>query len=247
MAKSREAFRTIREVADWLDVAAHVLRFWESKFSQIKPLKRAGGRRYYRPEDMELVGGIKVLLHERGMTIRGVQRLIREQGVAAVTALSPSIDDTPFVDDDAEWKVDTAGTAAKDAAQDPVPEAQMAEFVEPPRQTAEIAPFPPRERIAEAAPAPVDAPVPMQNNAEDDDQGDATPDLFAAEPAPPSLDIEPDLLAKEATGTAAAAAPTAFDLLSQIANRASATPLNRATRDALAHLQRQMTIEADRL
>ncbi|MFU8777441.1 MAG: MerR family transcriptional regulator, partial [Roseovarius sp.] len=63
MGKAADAFRTISEVADWLDVPAHVLRFWESKFPQIKPVKRAGGRRYYRPADMALLGGIKVLLH----------------------------------------------------------------------------------------------------------------------------------------------------------------------------------------
>ncbi|MBL4628162.1 MAG: MerR family transcriptional regulator [Roseicyclus sp.] len=91
MPKSAQAFRTIREVADWLDVAAHVLRFWESKFSQIKPVKRAGGRRYYRPADMELVGGIKVLLHDRGLTIRGVQKMIADEGLGAVTALSPPV------------------------------------------------------------------------------------------------------------------------------------------------------------
>ncbi|PWK62842.1 MerR family transcriptional regulator [Roseicyclus mahoneyensis] len=100
MSKSSQAFRTIREVADWLDVAAHVLRFWESKFPQIKPVKRAGGRRYYRPADMELVGGIKVLLHDRGLTIRGVQKMIREEGVAAVAALSPPVDlpEEPVID-----------------------------------------------------------------------------------------------------------------------------------------------------
>lgn len=92
MAKSPDAFRTIREVADWLGVAAHVLRFWESKFSQIKPVKRAGGRRYYRPADMRLIGGIKVLLHDEGMTIRGVQRLLRAEGVAAVASRSPELD-----------------------------------------------------------------------------------------------------------------------------------------------------------
>ena len=63
MAKSADAFRTISEVADWLEVPAHVLRFWESKFSQVKPVKRAGGRRYYRPADMRLLAGIKILLH----------------------------------------------------------------------------------------------------------------------------------------------------------------------------------------
>ena len=81
MPKSRDAFRTISEVADWLETPAHVLRFWESKFTQVKPVKRAGGRRYYRPGDMELLGGIKKLLHEDGMTIKGVQKVLREQGV----------------------------------------------------------------------------------------------------------------------------------------------------------------------
>ena len=90
MAKSRDAFRTISEVSDWLDTPAHVLRFWESKFSQIKPIKRAGGRRYYRPEDMELLGGIKALLHDQGMTIKGVQKLLREQGIKHVAAMGPS-------------------------------------------------------------------------------------------------------------------------------------------------------------
>ncbi len=86
--KSPEAFRTISEVADWLGVPAHVLRFWESRFGQVKPVKRAGGRRYYRPSDMELLGGIRKLLHEDGMTIRGVQKLLRENGVRYVAAMS---------------------------------------------------------------------------------------------------------------------------------------------------------------
>lgn len=89
MAKSRDAFRTISEVAEWLETPAHVLRFWETKFSQIKPVKRAGGRRYYRPEDMALIGGLKVLLHEQGMTIKGAQKMLREQGVRHVASLGP--------------------------------------------------------------------------------------------------------------------------------------------------------------
>lgn len=91
MTKSPDAFRTISEVAEWLDVPAHVLRFWESRFPQVKPVKRAGGRRYYRPTDMELLGGIKRLLHDDGLTIRGVQKLLREEGVRHVAALSPAI------------------------------------------------------------------------------------------------------------------------------------------------------------
>lgn len=92
MSKSPEAFRTISEVSDWLDTPAHVLRFWESKFSQIKPVKRAGGRRYYRPEDMALLAGIKRLLHEQGMTIKGVQKLLREQGIRHVVAIGEGAD-----------------------------------------------------------------------------------------------------------------------------------------------------------
>lgn len=81
--KSREAFRTISEVADELDLPQHVLRFWESKFSQVKPLKRGGNRRYYRPEDIVLLRAIRHLLHAEGYTIRGVQKLFKEQGVKA--------------------------------------------------------------------------------------------------------------------------------------------------------------------
>ena len=92
MAKSPDAFRTISEVAEWLDTPAHVLRFWESKFSQVKPVKRAGGRRYYRPSDMELLGGIKKLLHDDGMTIKGVQKMLAERGVRAVSAYSQPVD-----------------------------------------------------------------------------------------------------------------------------------------------------------
>ncbi len=82
--KSAAAFRTISEVAEDLDVPPHVLRFWEGKFAQVKPLKRGGGRRYYRPEDVELLRGIRELLYTDGYTIKGVQKLLREGGVKAV-------------------------------------------------------------------------------------------------------------------------------------------------------------------
>lgn len=80
--KSAEAFRTISEVAGDLDVPQHVLRFWETRFAQIKPLKRAGGRRYYRPEDVELLRRIRELLYKHGYTIKGVQRLLKDHGLA---------------------------------------------------------------------------------------------------------------------------------------------------------------------
>ena len=88
MTKSADAFRTISEVAEWLETETHVLRFWESKFSQIKPVKRAGGRRYYRPKDMLIIGGIKKLLHEDGLTIKGTQRIIKDKGLNYVSNLS---------------------------------------------------------------------------------------------------------------------------------------------------------------
>ena len=84
MEKSPEAFRTISEVASELSVPQHVLRFWESKFPQIKPMKRGGGRRYYRPQDLNLLRGIRHLLYGDGFTIRGVQKVLREQGVRFV-------------------------------------------------------------------------------------------------------------------------------------------------------------------
>jgi DNA-binding transcriptional MerR regulator len=82
--KTAEAFRTISEVAGELDVPKHVLRFWEGRFPQIKPMKRGGGRRYYRPEDLQLLRGICHLLHAEGYTIKGVQKILREQGVDQV-------------------------------------------------------------------------------------------------------------------------------------------------------------------
>lgn len=84
MSKAAEAFRTISEVADELEIPKHVLRFWEQKFPQIRPMKRGGGRRYYRPEDLELLRGIRRLLHLEGYTIRGVQKILRTQGVDEV-------------------------------------------------------------------------------------------------------------------------------------------------------------------
>ncbi len=86
MSKTADAFRTISEVAGELDVPKHVLRFWEGKFPQVKPMKRGGGRRYYRPEDLELLRGIRHLLHAEGYTIKGVQKILREQGVDEVKA-----------------------------------------------------------------------------------------------------------------------------------------------------------------
>jgi DNA-binding transcriptional MerR regulator len=114
--KAPDAFRTISEVADDLDLPQHVLRFWESRFREIKPMKRGGGRRYYRPEDIDLLRGIKHLLYGEGYTIRGVQRILREQSVGFVQAVwqegAPQPphgggDEEDVVDEAAETEVET--------------------------------------------------------------------------------------------------------------------------------------------
>jgi len=86
VSKSPDAFRTISEVAQDLDLPQHVLRFWETRFNQIKPMKRGGGRRYYRPDDVELLKGIRHLLYSEGYTIKGVQRILKEHGNRFVAA-----------------------------------------------------------------------------------------------------------------------------------------------------------------
>lgn len=88
MDKSPDAFRTISEVAADLDIPQHVLRFWETRFTQIKPMKRSGGRRYYRPDDVDLLKGIRRLLYGEGYTIRGVQRILKEHGIGSVQRLA---------------------------------------------------------------------------------------------------------------------------------------------------------------
>jgi DNA-binding transcriptional MerR regulator len=87
LEKSAEAFRTISEAAEELDIPQHVLRFWETRFTQVKPMKRAGGRRYYRPADLDLLKGIRSLLYSEGYTIRGLQRILKEEGGSYVAGI----------------------------------------------------------------------------------------------------------------------------------------------------------------
>lgn len=94
MAKGPEAFRTISEAAEELGVPQHVLRFWETKFSFIRPMKRAGGRRFYRPQDLAVLKGVQTLLHHEGYTIKGVQKLHKEQGVKRLLIASVEPDET---------------------------------------------------------------------------------------------------------------------------------------------------------
>jgi len=125
--KAPEAFRTISEVADLLDVPKHVLRFWEAKFSQLKPMKRGGGRRYYRPEDVALLKGIRLLLYSDGYTIRGVQKILREQGPRYVMDYQglgdqPGVEDTLARDtpDMAANVVHGAGSQELDSVEDDI-------------------------------------------------------------------------------------------------------------------------------
>ena len=115
--KSPDAFRTISEVADELDLPQHVLRFWETRFAQIKPLKRGGGRRYYRPDDVDLLRGIRLLLYGEGFTIKGVQRLLKEKGVAFVIAAG-QVGSIETVAAEAESLGPTPGGEPADAAAD---------------------------------------------------------------------------------------------------------------------------------
>jgi len=178
MKKAQDAFRTISEVSDVLDTPAHVLRFWESKFYQIKPVKRAGGRRYYRPDDLALLAGIKHLLQDQGLTIRGVQRMLQEHGQKHVAGLgAPLLHNSA---DTLEGEVTTEAPAPRAAAsrpetpetlspeasapeisapkisapetptsETPIPAAARAASVtEPPAEPGPLTPAPARERLA---------------------------------------------------------------------------------------------------
>lgn len=168
MEKSADAFRTISEVSELLQTPAHVLRFWESRFAQVKPVKRAGGRRYYRPSDLALLGGIKRLLHDEGMTIRGVQKVLREQGVRHVAALSPV--EIGLLPDQAD---ESSGFAAAPARE---PERK------PARPAATVTPLWP------ASPSPKAAPADDRLQPDPDDLAGAiageAPMMLDAEPAP---------------------------------------------------------------
>ncbi|GGA51160.1 MerR family transcriptional regulator [Pelagibacterium lentulum] len=131
MDKSPDAFRTISEAADELDLPQHVLRFWETRFNQIKPLKRGGGRRYYRPDDVQLLKGIRYLLYDQGFTIKGVQRILKEQGARHVVAIGetgsiqPVAPQTGAVPESAlEYYAEPALSSSNDIAVEAAPHVQ---------------------------------------------------------------------------------------------------------------------------
>lgn len=162
MDKAPDAYRTISEVAEDLDLPQHVLRFWETRFSQIKPLKRGGGRRYYRPDDVELLKGIRHLLYKEGYTIKGVQRILKEQGARAVQVFARGLAEAEPVQPP---PVQPAAPSAPAMTQRPVPPVEM------PLEMPVLAPSsPPAPPVlvpaieAAAAPALPDLPNPALEN-----------------------------------------------------------------------------------
>jgi DNA-binding transcriptional MerR regulator len=140
--KSPDAFRTISEVAAELEVPQHVLRFWESRFNQIKPVKRAGSRRYYRPDDVDLLRGIQALLYVDGLTIRGVQKILKERGSRHVAQIGRGKEPAPFTKA-AEKKVEKKPEAKKSNGHlRAVPSPMSLPFFDAPEHEPEAAPTP---------------------------------------------------------------------------------------------------------
>ena len=147
MDKAPDAFRTISEVAGDLDIPQHVLRFWETRFTQIKPMKRSGGRRYYRPDDVDLLRGIRHLLYSEGYTIRGVQRILKEHGIKAVQGLTEGSSAAAFgvMEDDIRstlGMVDDDDAAGYDDEDEAETEAEIETVEEAPRAAREWPPGP---------------------------------------------------------------------------------------------------------
>jgi len=159
--KSPEAFRTISEVAEELDLPQHVLRFWETRFAQIKPMKRGGGRRYYRPEDINLLKGIRFLLYGEGYTIKGVQRILKEQGVRHVATVW---EEMAQESEDAPAPEPAAPQAPIQQVPAPQAQAPQAPILQAAPSPAEDEPEPVTTREPQMPPdvaaAPVSAPVP---------------------------------------------------------------------------------------
>lgn len=247
MEKSPDAFRTISEVAELLETPAHVLRFWESRFPQIRPVKRAGGRRYYRPSDVSLLTGIKHLLHDEGLTIRGVQKMLREHGVRHVAGLSGQ--DVADENVSAEAALEAA-LAANFTAPVPMPQEAAASAQIVALESALKA----RRAQAEEAEAAAAAPKVAEAGQVDAGPMTAAPIDAADAPPAPTANAAPEIAAAPARtpapvpadelplfARAAAPAPERLvDRLRQLAPASLATADARALRDRLASLQARM-------
>jgi DNA-binding transcriptional MerR regulator len=186
LEKAPDAFRTISEVADEIDVPQHVLRFWESRFPQIRPMKRGGGRRYYRPDDVDLLRGVRHLLYGEGYTIRGVQRILREQGVTFVQEIWSVDQDAPLpdVDDDD----DEAGDEATEEPTAPRSEPNLFAVVPPRTQLSGAAePMGERREPTIVPPISLEQPPPEQPSPPTQPSSAQPP---AAEPSPSAIAAE---------------------------------------------------------
>ncbi|MEX0300950.1 MAG: MerR family transcriptional regulator [Leisingera sp.] len=228
MSKSPDAFRTISEVAEWLGVQAHVLRFWESKFTQVKPVKRAGGRRYYRPADMLLLGGIKKLLHDDGLPIKEVQAMLREHGTAHVAEFSHPLEnetgeppaEVPPADKLGDDWQSSLELPLEETAQDAVlADAGDGNVVGFPQQPAETEPQPISETATASAPEEpqmrMDLDQPAAESGADLHQSAAAPPATADGPSsapapveepPAEAELAPAMAHEELLGEAAPAA-----------------------------------------
>ncbi len=195
MTKSAEAFRTIAEVATTLGVAPHVLRFWEQRFSQVSPLKRAGGRRYYRPTDVALLAGLKQLLHDEGLTIRGAQKRLSTEGVGAVQAIGSA------------WLVKHGLTPAPAADTSRAPVADRTQGAAQITRTVDRA----TEVVAAVAqPAPADQTAETAAESPEPRRRASTPRRPAPEPMTLPLfpELEPEIVAPAPAPAAVQAAPS---------------------------------------
>jgi len=222
MDKSPEAFRTISEVAETLETPAHVLRFWESRFPQIRPVKRAGGRRYYRPADIVLLTGIKRLLHDEGLTIRGVQKILREQGIRHVSGLAGMSQNSLALFDPAVALEEAMAERFGLPADDPVTAAEV--------ETAQI--FALETALRRVAPEPKPA----------------VPDLFdysaSAKPAAPEA---PDPALPHVAERAPTVLVAPVDASRVAGLRALPSPLPDALRAVLLPLRDRIALHRDRL
>lgn len=221
MEKSPEAFRTISEVAEFLETPAHVLRFWESRFPQIRPVKRAGGRRYYRPADVALLTGIKRLLHDEGMTIRGVQKILREQGVRHVSGMA---DDSSTEDDDAALEAALASSSGQPSAKPELPPAEA--------ESAQVIAL--QSALSERSAKVQDGSSPSADAGEGGDTKDSLAPTQAATPATPPAAAPTRLVPPAAQTPKPARPPAADDGIPDLFSRMIASSQSEPTEDAKA-------------
>lgn len=171
MEKGPDAFRTISEVADDLDLPQHVLRFWETRFAQIKPMKRGGGRRYYRPDDVDLLRGIRHLLYGEGYTIRGVQQILKDQGLRYVQTVGRSAETDPARLRNVSFEQEALDADAANVSVGAGARGGVVNFVPPsrPRMEPDMPREMPREMPRTLEPRIVEVPRPQQPQGYDDD------------------------------------------------------------------------------